>query len=169
MPARKLENGKWEANINVDGKRFHKRGFRTKREAEEYEANYKRKIRHDMSMLFDDFVNCYFDDKKNRLKERTYHIKKYMVDSRVIPYFSVKKMNEITTKDILDWQNAMIDLGFSETYQRMLQNQVTAIFPTQSAFMICILTHVKKLIKSVKPMQKNFNFEPEYAAPNYWL
>lgn len=134
MPARKLENGKWEANINVDGKRFHKRGFRTKREAEEYEANYKRKIRHDMSMLFDDFVNCYFDDKKNRLKERTYHTKKYMVDSRVIPYFTGKKMNEITTKDILDWQNTMIDLGFSETYQRMLQNQVTAIFSHAERF-----------------------------------
>ena len=158
MPARKLDNGKWEANINVDGKRFHKRGFRTKREAEEYEANYKRKVRHDMSMLFDDFVNCYFEDKKNRLKERTYHTKKYMVDSRVIPYFTGKKMNEITTKDILDWQNAMIDMGFSETYQRMLQNQVTALFSHAERFYDLHSNPCKKVDKIGKANANELQF-----------
>ncbi len=158
MPARKLENGKWEANINVDGKRFHKRGFRTKREAEEYEANYKRKVRHDMSMLFDDFVNCYFDDKKNRLKERTYQTKKYMVESRLIPYFTGKKMNEITTKDILDWQNSMINLGFSETYQRMLQNQVTAIFSHAERFYDLHSNPCKKVEKIGKSNAKELQF-----------
>lgn len=81
-----------------------------------------------------------------------------MVDSRVIPYFTGKKMNEITTKDILDWQNVMIDLGFSETYQRMLQNQVTAIFSYAERFYDLHSNPCKKVDKIGKANAKELQF-----------
>lgn len=134
MPARKLENGTWEANININGTRYHKRGFKTKKEAEAYEADYKKMVTHDLSMSFELFVKCYFEDKKTRLKERTLKAKQYMIESHVTPYFSGKPINKITAKDIMDWQNDMISKGYKDTYLRMLQNQVSAIFNHANRF-----------------------------------
>ena len=79
MPPRKLKDGSWEVNVNVNNTRHHKRGFKTKKEAESYEADYKKMAKHDLSMSFELFVKCYFEDKKSRLKERTIKTKQYMV------------------------------------------------------------------------------------------
>lgn len=128
MPARKLAPGKWEANINYNGKRIHKRGFTTKREAEAYEAEYKKMADHDLTMSFETFVKCYFADKGTRLKERTIHNKQYMIDRHVTPFFTGKPINSITTKDILDWQNEILAKGYEPTYNRMLQNQISSLF-----------------------------------------
>ena len=46
-----------------------KRGFRTKKEAQKYETEFIRKASADMDMLLGSFVEIYFEDKKNELKE----------------------------------------------------------------------------------------------------
>lgn len=81
-----------------------------------------------MEMLFEDFVEVYFEDKDMELKERTKRNKRYMIDRHLIPFFKGMKMNEITPKDIINWQKTILEAGYSETYQRMVQNQVTALF-----------------------------------------
>ena len=135
MPAYKCkENGKWESifyYVDWTGKRRqkHTRGFNTKREAQEYEAEFIRAAKADMDMSFESFVEIYYSDKQGELKERTLKNKKYMISSHVIPYFGKKKMNEVTPSDIIAWQNEIRDNNdFSPAYLRMLQNQVTAIF-----------------------------------------
>lgn len=65
---------------------------------------------------------------KGELKERSIKNKKYMIDTHVLPYFGGKRMNEIKPLDIIQWQNAMREKGFSQTYLRMIQNQRTALF-----------------------------------------
>lgn len=134
MPPRKLKDGSWEVNVNVNNTRHHKRGFKTKKEAEAYEADYKKMAKHDLSMSFELFVKCYFEDKKNRLKERTIKTKQYMIDTHVTPYFTGKPINKITSKDIMDWQNEMIAKNYEDTYLRMLQNQVSALFNHATRF-----------------------------------
>lgn len=37
-------------------------------------------------------------------------------------------MNSITPSDIIQWQNEIRAKGFSQTYLRMIQNQITALF-----------------------------------------
>ena len=37
-------------------------------------------------------------------------------------------MSEITPADIIRWQNDMMEKGLAETYLRMIQNQLTALF-----------------------------------------
>ena len=44
----------------------------------------------------------------------------------IVPYFGDCKMNEITASDIIQWQNEMLQMNFSDSYLRMLQNQMTA-------------------------------------------
>lgn len=106
-----------------------KRGFKTKREAQQFEVEFVRIAKADMDMKFASFVEIYMKDKEVELKQRTLRNKRYMIDTHVIPYFGEKKMNEIIPADIIAWQKTIKENNkFSEAYLRMLQNQVTAIF-----------------------------------------
>lgn len=105
-----------------------KRGFKTKKEALEWEREFKTFSQREITMLFGAFVEVYFDDKKNELKERSIRNKRYMIKTHVLPYFENKRVNEILPSDIIQWQNSVMEKGYSQTYLRMIQNQLTAIF-----------------------------------------
>ena len=110
-------------------KKKHKRGFKTKKEAQNFEEEFKRVAHANMDMKLSSFVEVYFSDKENELKERTLRNKRYMIDTHIIPYLGDKAMNEIVPSDIINWQNTIKENNdFSEAYLRMLQNQITAIF-----------------------------------------
>ncbi len=134
MPAYKdNERNTWTSNFRyVDWtgkqKRKAKRGFKTKKEALEFEAKFKVTSNANMDMTMEEFMEVYFKDKSGELKQRTINNKKYMMQRHVIPYFGLKKMNEITPSDIIAWQNEIREKNYSETYMRMLQNQVTSLF-----------------------------------------
>ena len=135
MPAYKDgDSGKWYAQFyytDWTGKRKkkHKRGFDTKKEAQVYEAEYIRQANADMDMKLESFVDIYLNDKVGELKARTMRNKRYMIEAHVVPYLGNKPMNAVRPSDIIAWQNTIRDNNdFSQSYLRMLQNQVTAIF-----------------------------------------
>ncbi len=134
MPAYKEDNGKWYVQFyytDWTGKRKkkHKRGFATKKDAQKFEAEYIRKANADMDMELGSFVEVYFKDKSGELKKRSIKNKRYMIDAHVIPYLGSKAMNEISPSDIINWQNTIMNNNdFSQSYLRMIQNQLTAIF-----------------------------------------
>lgn len=53
-------------------------------------------------MKLSDFVDIYFDDKQNELKQRTIKNKRYMMEQHIIPYFGSQKINEITASQIIN-------------------------------------------------------------------
>lgn len=106
-----------------------KRGFATKREAEEYVRNFLASQQADFfNMNFQEFLKLYYDDMTPRLRENTMRNKKYIIDLKILPYFSNRRMNGITAADIRKWQNELISQGYSQTYLRTINNQLTAIF-----------------------------------------
>lgn len=105
-----------------------KRGFRTKKEAQNYETEFIRKASADMDMLLGSFVDIYFEDKKNELKETSKKNKRHMIKVHILPYFGNRKMNEVTPADVIQWQNTIQEKKLSKTYERMIQNQLTALF-----------------------------------------
>lgn len=105
-----------------------KRGFSTKREAEDWLMKFLATSRMDLNMKFRDFLDLYYKDMENRLREYTIRTKKYIVDQKILPYFGEKAMNEITAPDIRKWQNLLMQQGYSETYLRTINNQLAAIF-----------------------------------------
>ncbi len=105
-----------------------KRGFKTKREALNFENEFKRTAAADLDMQVDSFINIYFEDKKNELKENSIRNKRHMINKHIIPYFGTRKMNEITPSDIIQWQNIIQEKKLSKTYERMIQNQINALF-----------------------------------------
>lgn len=117
-----------------DNKKKKKRGFRTKKEALEWEQRFKQKQAASLDMFFSDFVELYGNDKKSRLKYNTWLTKEHIIKTKLIPYFGQKKMNEIKPTDIIRWQNTMMEFqdengnSYSKDYLRSIQAQLSAIF-----------------------------------------
>ena len=105
-----------------------KRGFSTKREAEEWLRKFLMEQSVDFNMLFRDFVKIYCDDLKARLREHTIQSKQYIIDRKLMPYFGEKRMNEIKPSNIRTWQNILIKQGYAPTYLKNINNQLNAIF-----------------------------------------
>ena len=79
-------------------------------------------------MEINSFIQVYFEDKKNELKENSIRNKQHMMNKHIVPYFGTRKMNEITPADVIQWQNTIQEKGYSKTYERMIQNQLNALF-----------------------------------------
>lgn len=105
-----------------------KRGFKTKGEADEWERNFLQQQQKNLDINFENFVEIYFADMENRLRESTIINKRYVFDLKVTPYFKHKKMCEIQTSDIRAWQNELIKKGYAPTYLKSINNQLAALF-----------------------------------------
>ena len=98
MPVYKdTERGSWYCQFYYEDwtgkrKKKYKRGFRTKKEAQDYESEFKRVANADMDMSVASFVEVYFNDKSGELKERSQRNKRYMIQSHVIPYLGEMKL-----------------------------------------------------------------------------
>lgn len=131
--ARDPKTGKWLIQYRYSDwqgnrKKSTKRGFNTKREAEEWLRNFLVTQQADFNMLFEDFLKIYYADMETRLREHTMRTKKYIIDLKVLPYFGKLKMNEIKAPDIRKWQNELIGQGYAQTYLKTINNQVAALF-----------------------------------------
>ena len=127
------KTGKWLIQYRYtdwQGKRRKstKRGFATKREAEEWLRNFLITKKVDFDMKFEDFWKMYCADMETRLREHTMRTKKYIVELKILPYFGNKRVNDITAADIRQWQNELIKMGYSPTYLKTINNQLSAIF-----------------------------------------
>lgn len=105
-----------------------KRGFSTKREAEDWVMKFLATSQMDLNMKFSDFLDLYYKDIESQLREYTIQTKKYIVDRKILPYFGEKAMNQITVSDVRKWQNILMQQEYSETYLRTINNQLAAIF-----------------------------------------
>ena len=127
------KTGKWliqYRHTDWQGKRRKstKRGFATKREAEEWLRNFLITQKADFDMKFADFWKMYCADMETRLREHTMRTKKYIVELKILPYFGNKRVNDITAADIRQWQDELIKMGYSPTYLKTINNQLSAIF-----------------------------------------
>ncbi len=121
----------WQGEI----KRSTKRGFATKREAVQWEREFILKQKNSICMTFRQFVKRYEEDMMPRLKESTCYNKRRIFECKLIPYFGEKRLDEITTTDIIQWQNEMFKyrdkktgMGHEKSYIRILHKQLSAVF-----------------------------------------
>lgn len=135
-----------------------KRGFATKREAQQGEREFLDKQSGNMNMKLAAFVEVYFNDKGMRLKERSIMTKRTLIETKIIPYFGEKSMNEITAVDIIKWQNLLMKQEYSPTYLRMIQNQLTALFNHAERFYDLRDNPCKKVDKMGRSNAKELNF-----------
>ena len=113
MTARREKNGTYTSQFwyeDIYGKRRHKckRGFATEEEADAFEEAFLRKARGSMEMKLADFVDVYLEDVKADLREYTLRTRLYIINDKVIPELGCKRMKDIETVDIIQWQNKML-------------------------------------------------------------
>lgn len=140
MPVfRNESNGTWYVMARyVDWQGHHKqkckRGFKTKREALEWERVFHLQQSADMDMSFESFVDIYKNDIRSRIKETTWLTKVNIIDKKILPYFGKRKISEIQTKEVIAWQNDLLQQkdktgkSYSECYLKTIHNQLSAIF-----------------------------------------
>lgn len=164
MPAYKDGNtGKWFCKFNYkdwmgEHKTKFKRGFATKKAALEWEREFLLVEQADMNLELGSFVDIYLKDKAGRLKERTMSSKRDMIEQKILPYFGNKSMNEIKPADILKWQNEMMSMGYKDTYLRMIQNQITALFNHAEKYYGLKVNPCRKIEKMGRSNAKELNF-----------
>lgn len=139
-------------------KRKKKSESKTRREALAWDNFFQLSVKADMNMTMGAFVEVYFRDKEGELKERSIKNKRYMIESHILPYFQDKKMNEITPVHIIQWQQAMRQKGYAQTYLRMMQNQITALFTHASKIYNLPDNPCKKVKKMGKPVADKLDF-----------
>ena len=139
MPAYKdSKQGTWYASFyfenwqGVKQKKL-KRGFATKKDALAWEREFLLQQAADLTMTFEAFVEIYITDKKKRLRENTWFTKEHIIRTKILPYFKEKRLSEIKPRDVIAWQNEMLNYrdkngkAYSPTYLKTLHGQLSAI------------------------------------------
>ena len=140
MPAYKdAEKGTWFVSFYYENwkgvkQKKMKRGFPTKKEALAWEREFLMQKAADLNMDFEKFVEIYITDKKERLRENTWSTKEHIIRTKILPYFKNKRLSDVQPKDVIAWQNEMLNYRdgkgkpYSPTYLKTLHNQLSAIF-----------------------------------------
>ena len=132
------KTGMWEVrtyykDLTGERKQKTKRGFAKKSEALEWERNFKLKEDQSICMSFKSFVDIYLTDLEPRIKRNTFLTKKHIIETKILPYFGKRKLDDIRTSDVIQWQNEIMKLKkdngelFSPTYLKTIHNQLSAI------------------------------------------
>lgn len=140
MPVYKNDkNGTWYAMVRYkdwtgQNKQKCQRGFATRREALEWEAQFKLQKTADIDMTLEAFYELYEQDVRPRLKENTWLTKQVIIEKKILPYLGKRKLSEITAKDVIDWQNTMMKLKkpngepLSQCYLKTIHAELSALF-----------------------------------------
>ena len=100
------KNGTWYVQFRYtdwkgERQQKFKRGFATKREAQEWEREFLMQKQADVTMSFESFAELSEKDVKPRLKERTWITKENIIKQTILPCFTKSRLCDITAKDVI--------------------------------------------------------------------
>ena len=136
MPVNKEENGTWTCRFYVtdykgERKQKKRRGFATKREAQEFEREFLAKSNLNLDMSFQSLYDLYMEDMKHRLKQHTFISKEYIINLKILPFFKKLSIDKIGPVVIRKWQNELINSKnpktnkkYAPTYIKTINNQL---------------------------------------------
>ena len=139
MPVNKEENGTWTSRFYVtdykgERKQKKRRGFATKREAQEFEREFLAKSNLNLDMSFQSLYDLYMEDMKHRLKQHTFISKEYIINLKILPFFKKLSIDKISPVVIRKWQNELINSKnpktnkkYAPTYIKTINNQLSAM------------------------------------------
>ena len=139
MAIYKNNNGTWYVMIRYqdwtgERKQKCKRGFATRKEAADWELQFKLQKKASLDMTMESFCALYEEDVRPSLKQSTWLTKENIIQKKILPYLGQRKVSEITAKDVMDWHNQMRKLKtktgkyLSPTYLKTIHGQLSTIF-----------------------------------------
>ncbi|MCS5420265.1 MULTISPECIES: site-specific integrase [Psychrilyobacter] len=116
-------------SYNNEQKKKKKRGFKTKKDAKEWEIKFLSQEKETSSMLdFRQLAEIYLEDIQVRVKASTFARKKRVFSGKLVPYFKDKLIQDITPTAIKKWQNHELKNEYTKSYFKTLQKELSAIF-----------------------------------------
>ena len=94
-----------------------------------YERNFLQRQTVSPDILFENLYYAYLEEMSARLKYSTIVTKRNICETKILPFFGKKPVNEIRAADIRKWQNYLLESkrGYSKTYLKNINNQLSAI------------------------------------------
>lgn len=133
MPAYKdSKKGTWYVKFRYtdwqgNRKETTKRGFPTKREAREYEEEYKRKIQGTADMTFQSLYEIYLDDRRKNVKNSTVISIDTTARNHLLEPLGKLHLSEITPNVIRRWQNKTASKGLAQSTLKQVNRRLSAI------------------------------------------
>ena len=90
-------------------KKYKKTGFKKKKEAQEYEYEFKKKISKSVNMSFNSLYELYFEDYKKRHKPTAINTVETFFRLHILPFFDNIGISKINSYMIREWQNEMLE------------------------------------------------------------
>ncbi len=142
MPSYKNENtGKWYCSFyytDSSGKRKKKKkeGFKTKREAEQWEREFLTSSTASTEITINALYSLYIEDKKKRIRPSSLSSLNIDFQAHILPHFGNMPVNKITPIDIKNWQNELLakkkrvdaNATLSPKYINQQKNHLSALF-----------------------------------------
>lgn len=135
MPVYKdTDRSSWYVQFNLTinqgaHKSIKKRGFKTKHEAATYENHLMNLYQNIGNLTLQEFTEIYFGDKALVHRPTTLLVQQVSVNKHILPVLGNKKMAEITSQDIRNWQNQLIAQGnLKASSIKSITIMLTAIF-----------------------------------------
>lgn len=139
MPAYKNEKrGTWYVSFHYkdwDGtaRRKKKEGFKTKREALDWERDFLKAKAGTTDMTLGALYELYIADCETRLRQTTLEKKRWAIEQKILPSFRDVQIRDITPTMIRLWQNGLLSYrgkdgkGYSKTYLKEVNSQFSAM------------------------------------------
>lgn len=145
---------------NSEGKliRKKKEGFKKRAEAVKFMEEFLAKNEGKTNMLFSSFVELYLKDAYVNTRITTFQNKKYIITSKILPFFKDFYLNNIEALDIRKWQNELKSEKLSDTYLRTINNQLNAIFNYAVKYYNLTSNPILKTQKIGKKNAEDMNF-----------
>lgn len=115
--------------------------------------------------LFSDAVEEYKVYYKKRNKKQGYDTMNRNVTNHILPFFENSILSQLTTKDILNWQNEILDKHYSNNFNSLLYRQFNSFI---KFCIMCnyleknIVTETSKFPKKIEKDKHDFYTKPEF-------
>lgn len=160
----KTIRGSWYASFYYTDwqgtkKKKKKEGFKTKKEALEWEKEFLSRKTESPEILFKHLVNEYLEHSKTRIKESTLRVNTVMIKFHILPFFENIPINEITTTTIAKWQDEMLKKGLKDKYLSNISMTFSTILNFAIKYYKLASNPIKiadKIGKSRSPKKCNF-------------
>ena len=114
----------WQGEV----KQHKKTGFKTQKEAKEYERDYLDKMNQSSDILFKTLAEKYLEDRKPRIKPSSYYSINNLIKDTILDFFGELKVCDISPLIVRTWQNQQKEKGYSEKYLKNMNSQLSSIF-----------------------------------------
>ena len=105
-----------------------KKGFRTKREAKDYEVEFQRKLSGNSDMLFESLVELYLADCKVHHRPNIYQIEEHQINHTILPHFGKLHVKDINAGMVRAWQNDILIPNYKYSSIRTYNCRLSGIF-----------------------------------------